>query len=57
MKNKTKRNCKYYNWGNNPDYEYRCPREYGARCEKFNTFFSIINDRLEPNCFECEECK
>jgi len=53
-KNTTKPDCKFYNWGGtdkHPSY----PREYGARCEKYNEFFYRNDDNiLEPNCYSCK---
>ena len=46
--NDTNSKCEHYNWGDG------YPSAYGARCKKFNKFFSKDkNGRLEPNCFEC----
>lgn len=52
-----KRGCRFYNWGNNPSYEYPAPREYGARCEKHDAFFlrREHDGPLEPDCAKCGE--
>lgn len=50
----TKSDCKYYNWGDNPNYPSH-PKEYGARCEKFKIFFRESNGRTLPNCEECKD--
>lgn len=52
-----KRECQYYNWGNNPHYDYPAPREYGARCEKHNAFFAqgSAQGPLNPDCSGCQE--
>jgi hypothetical protein len=52
------RKCYYYNNGGDlkkcfPPY----PSDYGSRCEKHKSFFSMINDVLNPNCFECKHFK
>ena len=50
-----KRHCNYYNWGSNPLYDYPCPREYGARCEFYNEFFSVNAKGItSPLCKDCE---
>jgi len=55
-KSKTKDDCYFYNWGNG------YPREYGARCEFHETFFSSkrqlaggYHEKLKPNCKKCDE--
>lgn len=60
---KIERECFFYNHGNNPNFEYRCPLEYGARCEFYDTFFSAYTIdidtkepvNLKPDCSECPE--
>lgn len=57
-KQEPKRNCYWYSLGGDLKKEFPLyPEEYGARCEKLNEFFSIINDVLSPNCFECKHFK
>lgn len=52
----TNSNCEFYNWVGDIDKGYfTYPREYGARCEKHNKFFSSKDGILEPNCFKCCE--
>lgn len=50
-----KRECRYYNWGGDLDKRYICyPREYGARCEFYDEFFTRDeNGVLNPNCLAC----
>ena len=48
----TKPDCIYYNWNSNPRY-CSYPREYGARCEFFRTFFTKTNDTITPDCETC----
>jgi hypothetical protein len=48
------RACIYYNWGGDgtkerPSY----PREYGARCERYNMFFSRMKSGANPDCSTC----
>jgi len=52
-----KRGCPFYNWGDNPNYSYPAPREYGARCEKHGAFFLRREHKaaLEPDCSRCSE--
>lgn len=53
----TNSECYYYNWGDNPNFEYVCPREYGARCEFHNKFFSAYDNTgkdLNPDCTNCQ---
>lgn len=56
LENKTKKDCKYYNWGGEgteerPSY----PTSYGARCELTKEIFSIGNNKiLNPNCYSCK---
>lgn len=45
---KVERDCYFYNWGDNPNFEYLCPKPYGARCEYKEEF-------LTENM--CENCK
>ena len=53
-KNTTKPDCKFYNWNDKEIYT-SYPREYGARCEKYNEFFYRNADNiLEPNCYSCK---
>ncbi len=57
------RECYFYNFGDNSNFEYRCPTAYGARCEFYDTFFGAdsmdvetkeyIN--LKPDCSGCSE--
>lgn len=51
-KSETNDKCKYYNWGGGKGY-VSYPREYGARCEKYNEFFSRANGKLTPQCHGC----
>ncbi len=51
------KNCYYYNFGDNENFEYKCPIEYGARCEFYDLFFSSKNESgegLDPDCSSCE---
>lgn len=52
----TKSNCKFYNWNDNLDYP-SYPREYGARCEHHNEFFSKASGQLKPDCQTCPDYK
>ena len=57
IKKETASNCYYYNWNNNPNFEYVCPTVYGARCEFYDKFFSAKNQNgedLDPDCTLCE---
>jgi hypothetical protein len=52
----TNSDCYFYNWGNNLNFDYKCPREYGARCEYYDKFFSAKNftgEGLDPDCTIC----
>lgn len=52
-----KRNCYYYNLGDNSNFEYECPTSYGARCEFYDKFFTVksVNmDNLDPDCSICD---
>lgn len=62
MEEQTNPECKYYNWGGSihrkegkviadyPSY----PREYGARCEAHNQFFTRVDGKLTPCCPKCK---
>jgi hypothetical protein len=48
--NKAKINCRFYNWGKG------YPKIYGARCDKFNKFFSKDKrGKLNPQCSTCPD--
>jgi len=60
---KPERECYFYNFGDNLNFEYNCPTAYGARCEFYDTSFGVktmdpetkeyIN--LKPDCSKCSE--
>jgi hypothetical protein len=57
------RECFFYNHGNNLNFTYHCPLEYGARCEFYDKFFSAYTFDVEtkqylnlnPDCSKCSE--
>ena len=53
LEQETKRDCKYYDWNDNPDYSSYSP-EYGAMCHESEEFFSRDNGFLNPNCPTCD---
>lgn len=59
-KSETNSNCQYYNWGGSGKYS-SYPREYGARCEKYDRFFTKDFDGnkeiLKPQCWKCKYFK
>ncbi len=63
IKEEPNRDCYYYNFGGNPNFEYHCPAAYGPRCEYHDKFFSAFTlDHetkeyigLNPSCKACEK--
>ena len=54
LEQKTKSYCYYYNHGGDIQRGYNIyPREYGARCEYYQTMFEIKNSLLNPHCNTC----
>jgi len=61
IKEKPNRDCHFYNFGDNPNFEYHCPTTYGARCEFYDKFFSAYTQdpetkmyvNMEPSCKKC----
>ena len=56
-KREVRADCYYYNWGDNANFEYKCPVEYGPRCEFYDLFFSSKNEfgeGLDPDCSSCK---
>ena len=51
----TRKDCNFYNFGGEIGNKERptYPDVYGARCEKFNEFFSKRGSQLEPDCSNC----
>jgi len=57
MKEKTKRECYFYDWGGTGRL-FECnaySTAYGARCDFFNQFFSEKEGTLTPNCETCDK--
>lgn len=53
-KNQTNKKCEYYNFGGDLQKGYTSyPTTYGARCEKYNKFFTMKDNELTPNCYGC----
>ena len=58
-----KRDCHYYNFGDNSNFKYKCPSAYGARCELHDEFFSALTMDpktgkyigLSPSCKDCDK--
>ena len=58
LQNKTKSDCKYYNWGGEgTDERPSYPKSYGARCEFYKELFYMNGKVLKPNCYSCKEFK